>query len=187
MRLLERGKRVTRTIAVHLHGRRCPGLPVMRPHTNEKILCATIRFRPSPGPGGTREIQAVVTRHGIPLFQKNIASFHVPKPTLPSPVKALRARRGRGSLTIAFSRSFGASRYSVSAKFSDGRELAFDLAGGCRALRIARVPAKVAATVKIAGVRYDLAMGRSRSISIKAHKRSAGRTKKKLRTGKVCT
>ena len=187
VRLLERGKRVTRTIAAHLHGRRCPGLPVMRPHTNEKILCATIRFRPSPGPGGTREIQAVVTRHGIPLFQKKIASFHVPKPRLPSRTTAIRARRGHGSLLVAFSRSLGASRYSVSAKLSDGRELALDLAGGCSALRIARVPAKVAATVKIAGVRYDLAMGRSRSISIKAHKRSAGPSKKKWRPGRICS
>ena len=187
VRLLERGKRVTRTIAKHLRGRRCPGLPAMRPHTNEKILCATIRFSPAPGPGGTREIQAVVTRRGIPLFQKNVASFHVPKPTLPSRIKTLRARRGKNSLLIAFSRSLEASRYSVSAKLSDGRELAFDLAGGCRALRIARVPAKVAATVKIAGVRYDLAMGRSRSISIKAHKRSAGHSKKKWRPGKICS
>ena len=45
----------------------------------------------------------------------------------------------------------------------------------------------VAATVKIAGVRYDLAMGRSRSISIKAHKRSAGHSKKKWRPGKICS
>ncbi len=74
----------------------------------------------------------------------------------------------------------------MSAKLSDGRELAFDIAGRCRALRIAKVPSKVAATVKVAGVRYDLALGRARTISIKAYARSAGRTKK-LRTGKVCT
>ena len=38
--------------------------------------------------------------------------------------------RGRGFLMVAFSRSLGASRYSVSAKLSDGRELAFDIADG---------------------------------------------------------
>lgn len=187
VRLVERGKRVDRTIAADLHGRRCPGLPRMRPGTNEKILCATIRFRPSPGPGGRRAVQAVVTRRGMPLFQKSIASFHVPRPTLPSRVKKLRARRGRGFLLVGFAPSAGASRYAVSAKLSDGRELAFDLGGGCRALRIARVPAGVAATVKIAGVRYDLAVGRANTISIKANKRSVGRGAKKWRPGKICS
>ena len=45
----------------------------------------------------------------------------------------------------------------------------------------------VAATVKVAGVRFDLALGRARAISIKANARSAGPTSKKLRLGKVCT
>ena len=187
VRLVERAKGINHTIAASLRGTRCPGLPELRPGTDEKILCAKIRFHPAPGPGGKRKVQAIVTRRGIPLLQKNIASFKAPRKTLPSRVKTLRAKRGRGFLTIAFSRSFGASRYSVSAKLSDGRELAFDLAGRCRALRIAKVPSKVAAKVKVAGVRYDLAVGRARTISIKAHARSAGHTKKKLRTGKVCT
>ncbi len=87
---------------------------------------------------------------------------------------------------IAFSPSTGASRYSVAAKLSDGRELALDLGGRCRAVRIDNVPAGVAAEVKVAGVRFDLAMGRSRSISIKANAASAGRVGKKFRSGKVC-
>jgi hypothetical protein len=188
LRLVERAKGINHTIAAHVRGRRCPGLPRMRPHTDEKILCAKVRFRPSQGPGGKREIQAVVTRGPIPLLQKNIASFRVPRLKRPSRVTALRARRSRGSLVVAFRRSRGASRYSVSAKLSDGRQLAFDLGGGCRALRIANVPVGDAAAVKIAGVRYDLVMGRARSVSIKANARSTGHSrKKKWRTGKVCT
>jgi hypothetical protein len=187
VRLLEHGKGVYHTIAARLHGRRCPGLPAHRPGTNEKILCANIRFRPAAGPGGTRHVQAVVTRGAIPLLQKNIASFRVPRLTLPARVGALRAQRGRGNLLIAFLPSREASRYSVSAKLSDGRELAFDLKGSCRALRIANVPATVAAKVKIAGVRFDLAMGRSRAISLKANARSTGSKSKKLRLSKACT
>jgi hypothetical protein len=187
VRLVERAKGINHTIAAHVRGRRCPGLPRLRPHTNEKILCASVRFHPSQGPGGRRAVQAVVTRGGIPLLQKNIASFRVPRQNLPSAVRKLRARRSRGSLVVAFAKSRGASRYAVSAKLSDGRELAFDLGGGCRAVRIASVPAGVAAAVKIAGVRYDLAMGRARRISIKSNARSAGHNKKKWRPGKVCT
>jgi hypothetical protein len=187
VRLVERAKGLNHTITTSLRGRRCPGLPQMRPGTDERILCANVRFRPSPGPGGTRQVQAVVMRSGIPLLLKNIASFRAPRPALPSRIAALHAQRGKGLLVIQFSGSLGASRYSASATLSDGRELAFDLAGGCRALRIANVPAAVAATVKIAGVRYDLAAGAARTISIKANAVSAGRGSKKLRSGKVCT
>ena len=88
---------------------------------------------------------------------------------------------------VAFSRSLGASRYSVSAKLSDGRELAFDLGGRCRAVRITNISTGVAAAVKIVGVRYDLAMGRARTISISANRQSAGRIGKKWRPGKICT
>ena len=88
---------------------------------------------------------------------------------------------------VAFSPSLGASRYSVSAKLSDGRELAFDLGGSCRALRIAKVPAGVGAAVKVVGVRYDLVMGRTRTISIKGNRQSVGRIPKKWRPGKTCT
>ena len=69
----------------------------------------------------------------------------------------------------------------------DGRELAFDLGGSCRALHIAKVPAGVGATVKVVGVRYDLALGRAGTISIKANRQSAGRIGKKWRPGKICS
>jgi hypothetical protein len=187
VRLVERAKGINHTLAARLRGRRCPGLPRMRPGTSERILCANVRFRPSRGPGGKREVQAIVTRGAVPVLQQDIASFRAPRQTLPSRVGALRARRGKGSLTVAFSPSVGASRYSLSVKLSDGRELAFDLGGACRALRVAHVPAGVGASVKIVGVRYDLAMGRSRVIAIKANARSTGHTSKKPRTGKVCS
>ena len=187
VRLLERAKGINHTIAAHLRGRKCAGLPTTRPGTNEKILCASIRFHPSQGPGGARAVQAVVTQRGIPLLQKNIASFRAPRQTVPTSVGTLRAKRGRGNLVVAFSRSLGASRYSVSAKLSDGRELAYDLGGSCRALRIASVPAGVAAAVKIVGVRHDLVMGRARTISIKANARSSVRVGGKWQPGKVCT
>ena len=75
---------------------------------------------------------------------------------------------------VAFPRSRGASRYSVSAVMSDGRELAFDLASKCRAVRIANVPAGVAATVRVGGIRYDLRSGAQRSISIASDATTAG-------------
>ena len=43
------------------------------------------------------------------------------------------------------------------------------------------------AAVKIAGVRYDLKLGRANTISINANALSAGKKSKKLKKGKVCS
>ena len=174
VRLVERAKGIARTITGSVQGRRCPAGPRLRPGSDQAILCAHVRFHPSRGPGGTRKIQAVVTRRGIPVAQQDVASFTAPRETLPSRPGALRARRANGFLVVAFPRSRGASRYAVSASLSDGRELAFDLAPTCRAVRIANVPTGVAATVKVGGVRYDLRSGAQRSISIKSDAVAAG-------------
>jgi hypothetical protein len=89
-------------------------------------------------------------------------------------VGALLAHRANTFLVVDISRSRGASRYIVSASLSDGRELGFDLEPGCRKLLIAGVPAGVAAKVMIAGMRYGMATGAKRSISIKSNAASAG-------------
>ena len=185
--LRERSKGVNQTLAAHLGGHRCPGLPALRPHTNEKILCADVRFRPAPGVSAARTVQATVIRNGIPLLQRSIASFRAPRLTLPSRVGALRVKRSKQSLVVAFSPSSGAAQYAVSAKLSDGRDLSFDLKSGCRALRIPDVPTGVAAAIKIAGVRFDLAVGPMRAVAISATARSAGAKSKQRRLGKLCS
>jgi hypothetical protein len=185
--LVERAMGLNHILTNALKGRRCPGLPRVRPGTGQKILCATLSFRLAPGRGGTRHVQAVVTQRGIPLLQKSVASFRAPKPQLPSRVSLIRAKRSKGGIVVLFSPSVGASRYAASAKLSDGRELAFDLAGRCRALRIPNVPSGVSAAINVAGVRYDLAVGRARAVALKVNVSSAGSKSKKLRLGKVCT
>jgi hypothetical protein len=172
--LVERAKGIGRTIARSVPGQRCPNAPAERPGSDQLILCAHLKFRPSRGPGGKRSIQAVVTRRGIPLLQKDIATFRVASQKLPSRVGTLHAHRAYGFLVVSFPRSRGAARYEASAKLSDGRSLGFDLAPKCNELRIPDVPDAVGARVTIAGMRYDLAMGAARSISIAGGVRSAG-------------
>jgi PKD domain len=187
VKLVEHAKGVEHTIAANLQGQRCPGLPAMRPHTDERILCANIRFTPSLGQTRKRQIVAVVSRGAIPLYQKAIASFTAPALRLPSRVAAMRVQRGQGDLVVDFSSSSPASHYAVSAKLSDGRELAYYLGARCHALKITNVPAGVGAAVKLAGVRYDLKLGRANTISINADAKSAGKKSKKLKKGRVCS
>ena len=56
----------------------------------------------------------------------------------------------------------------------DGRRLGFDLAGKCRAVRIPKVANGVAATVKVAGVRYDVKAGRYRTVKLAGGRNTAG-------------
>ena len=69
--LVERGaKGATRTLAQTVRGHRCAGAPASRPGTGQRVLCATVRFTPTRGPGGKRTVQAIVTRGRIPLAEK---------------------------------------------------------------------------------------------------------------------
>jgi hypothetical protein len=156
-------------------------------HQVEAEETLAVKFTPEVGPGGKRQIEAVVTNGSIPLMQKSTASFKAPAEQLPSRVAAMRVQRGSGNLVISFASSSGASHFAVSAKLSDGRELAYYVGARCHALKIKKVPAGVGATLKVAGVRYDLKMGRANSISIRAKAKSAGKKSKKLKKGKVCS
>jgi PKD repeat protein len=186
--LVERTKGISRTLVKSVRGRRCSAGPAKRPGSDQRILCTKVRFRASRGPGGTRSIQAVVTRKGVPISQENFATFKAPRETLPGKVGTMRARRVKGgALEVTFGASSGASRYVVSAKLSDGRELAFDLGSKCRGVRIPAAPKGIAATVKVAGVRYDLASGKPRALKIKSTATTAGPKRKRGKGPRICT
>ena len=181
--LVERGKGIARTLVAKLRG-----VPCKERHTlsgGRKLLCAQVKFRPARGPGGKRWVQAVVTRGGVPFARTNVASFRAPPQTLPSRPGALRAIRIGGALVVAFPSAKGASRYSVIAELSDGRRLGFDLGSKCRAVKIPSVPKDVSATVRVAGVRYDLSPGRYRTVQLRAGRTSTGPAG--LLPSKICT
>jgi hypothetical protein len=171
--LVERSRKgVARTLVKSVRGKPCRGarpLPGGR-----KLLCVRKKFRLARGPGGDRTIQAVVTRGGIPLVRRNVAKFRAPRQPVPTRPGALTARRTGGGLVVVFPASRGASRYNATAVLGDGRRLSFDLAGKCRAVRIAKVPAGVGAVIKVAGVRYDVKAGAYRSIKLAGGRNAAG-------------
>jgi hypothetical protein len=173
VRLMERSAKIGRTIVGSAKGRPCPGTKPLP--DGRRLQCVTTTFKPSRGPGGKRTVRAVVTRNGIPLAQKNVASFVAPRETLPQRPGALRARRTKsGALVVVFPKVQGASRYSATAVLSDGRKLGFDLGPKCRAVRIPRVPKGVRATVKVAGVRYDTRPGQYRQVVMSKNSVTAG-------------
>ena len=126
-------------------------------------------------------------KNGIPLMQKAIASYTAPPLGLPSRPAAMRIQRGSGDLVVLFASSSSAAHYAVSAKLTDGRDLAYYIGASCHAVMITNVAAGIGGAIKVAGVRYDLKMGKANTISIKANTNSAGKKSKKLKKGKVCS
>lgn len=172
VRVLERGKGISRTIARSLRGKPCRGV---RPLADGRtVRCAVLRFDPARGPGGTRGIEAIVSRGGIPLARKDLARFRVASPSRPARPASLSVRRVNGGLVAVFPRTAGASRFTATAVLADGRSLGFDLASSCRALRIPGVGAGDKATIKVAGVRYDLVVGTYRRVVLDGTKTSVG-------------
>jgi hypothetical protein len=172
VRLVERGKGIGRTIVRSVRAKRCRGTRALP--DGRTMRCARVTFEPSIGPGGVRQVQAVVSRDGIPLAHKTLATFRVARETRPSRPGALRARRVGKDVVIAFPKSRGASRYTATAVLDDGRRLGFDLAASCRAVRIPSVAADDAVRFKIAGVRYDLQTGAYSKVTLAKNRKSAG-------------
>jgi hypothetical protein len=170
--LVERGRGIGRTIVRLVRGTRCRGARALP--DGRTLKCAKVTFTPSTGPGGVRQIQAVVTRGGLPLARKTVASFTAPRETRPSRPGALRARRVGRDVVVAFPKSRGASRYTATAVLADGRMLGFDLAASCRAVRIPSVAKADAVSFKVAGVRYDLQTGAYTRITLARNRTSAG-------------
>jgi hypothetical protein len=175
VQLVERGAGITRVITKRLAGRACAHGPAVRPGTTQRVQCASVQFHPSPGPGGKRTIEAVVTRSAVPLSQQAVATFTAPPLRKPARPGALRARRVGGDVLVSVPRVRGASRLSVSAVLSDGRALSLDVRANCGAVRIPSVPVGVGGRFTVVGVRYDLATGPKRSVSIAAAAQRSGR------------
>ncbi|MGH2874115.1 MAG: hypothetical protein ACRDL5_16840, partial [Solirubrobacteraceae bacterium] len=179
------GRRVTleHAITARVHGRRCAGTSVHVAGGSQ--LCATIAFTPAPGPGGRRQIIAVVTRNGLPDTITPVASFVAPKQTLPSRPAKLQLLRTGTTVTIRWSQSSGASRYGVSAQPNSGASKSAFVSGACRAVRFTGIPKNVSVSAGVVGIRYDGARGRSRAAALKAS-RTRGGSSGKLLGGKLC-
>jgi hypothetical protein len=155
--LLERGPAVEHLIASDVKGKPCPGPD--RPG-GQTLLCFRKIFAPAFGPGGRRQILAVVTRDGIPLSTTPIAGFTVPKPRLPSRPGRLRLERRDSTVAVAFDRSAGAASHTLSFSLSTGKRFGVQPSQlSCRAVLVRDIARSVKVSVRVAGVRRDLEVG----------------------------
>lgn len=176
--LVERGGHVVKTIAKDVHGTHCK-------QGGHPMLCFTTKFAPAQGAGGVRNIEAEVSRGGLPLPPVVVARYKAPSLRLPSkPGKAQLVRHG-STVTIRWSRASASSRYSVVATTSLGSQKRFALDGKCQAVKISDIPNGVGVHARIEGVRFDGIAGPAKTLSLKGGHQKAG-TKGKQLSGKLC-
>jgi hypothetical protein len=153
---VEKGNGVQRTLVDGVKGKTCPGAKASP--DGRSVLCKTVDFRPASGPGGKRQIIAVVERDGLPLSQKVVATFAAPKQQLPATPSHFRMVRFSQWVVAAWNRKGDADQYSVSVRTGNGRQYGKMISGKCSAIALP-IRSGEAVSVSVAGVREDLAVG----------------------------
>lgn len=112
----------------------------------------TIRFRPAPGPGGRREITALVSRGDIPETNNGVTAYTAPGPPRPTRVRGIRAKLTGRRLRVTWGRSRDAREYRVRVGLrTDGRVVQMDTRR--RSLTLNGVDAPDVATITVTGIR----------------------------------
>ncbi|HEV7804955.1 MAG TPA: hypothetical protein VGO80_03995 [Solirubrobacteraceae bacterium] len=161
--VVEEGK-VGGVIIAKVHGHRCGrGIPASVGGT--RVLCAKVPFAPTAGPGGRRNVFAVVTNpDGTPRAKTKIASYVAPRELLPGLPAGLRIRRvnsptpGRTGVIVSWRRSGPTQSHTVAVALSSGAKFGLSTKR-CSAVYLAGVPSRVAVNVTVAGMRTDMRTG----------------------------
>ena len=139
----------------------------------------SLRFRPADGPGGRRQIVAVVEQDGVPRDRLVAGTYTAPRPVRLAAPRVVARRRG-SRLTVRWTRVAEARGYQVRVTMPrDGRRLAFFTARGRRSLAITGVEPSDNATVLVSAVGRDARAGRAGKATLKPSKQRRARPRRR--------
>lgn len=118
------------------------------------IRCGEIPFAPAPGPGGKREIVAIVTDHGEPVNEMNVATYTEQVPDHPGMVHHLTVTREGTDVTATWQGAPRAFDYDVDLTLADGEHRLLVVPAAERTAVFHDVP-PVSAVVTVDGLRKD--------------------------------
>jgi len=155
------GRGAHRTLAYRLTGG--PGLTAtfseVIGHEGSRVIGystgprGAIRFVPGYGPAGSREIDALVQRDGLPRARVTITTYRAPAPTRPGRVAQLRISHRRTTLRVSWRPAASASSYLVKIGLSNGRRLVRAVRSRAHSLTLRGVAKTTRATVTVSA--YD--------------------------------
>ncbi|HWH12059.1 MAG TPA: PKD domain-containing protein [Solirubrobacteraceae bacterium] len=117
-----------------------------------RVRCGTVAFTPTDGPGGRREVDVQITRHGMPLTTFKVASYVAPAPRVPARVPGLRLHRTAKHVVLTWDGSRLATRYEVSATSTEGYQRLYIARAGCRVQALPQSPTTTSVAVTITPV-----------------------------------
>jgi hypothetical protein len=131
----------------------------------------SLPFRPAPGPGGKRDIVAILEAGGIPFAKLTVAHYRAPATRRLRAPRVVARRRG-ARLLVGWRRVRGARGYEVRVSLPrDGRRLLFFPPPKQRGLKVRGIEASDVGTVTVAAVGPDLRPGRQGKAKLKPKKR----------------
>lgn len=119
-----------------------------------------IRFRPAPGPAGTRSIVAVVQQDGAPREELKVATYRAPGPLKPAATERVAIKRTATKAVVTWPDARRAATWRVVATASDGRRWSVVL--DRRKLVLPSVFRSKTVRVKVRGVSADQVLGPAR-------------------------
>ena len=171
--IIEEGK-VVGDIAGKVNGRPCGRAP--RSVEAPVRRCATVKFTPTDGPGGKRDLYALVTRaNGMLRAKKKLASYVAPAQLAPSRPRGLRMRRTRSrtGVIVSWRPSRPAASQVITVALSSGARFGVQTKR-CSSLLIKAVPRTAAVDVEISGLRADKLVGPAARVRLAGGKTKAG-------------
>ncbi|MFL5830465.1 MAG: hypothetical protein ACJ76X_11140 [Solirubrobacteraceae bacterium] len=156
------GRGRTRTLAYHVGPR--PGQNVTFAERAGKVFhviggargtSGLLHFKPAFGPGGPREIVAMISLQGVP--SKALVVGHYRAPATPRAAKPprLRVQRRARAFVVSWGLAANARSYLVQAMLGDGRRVAIPVSAGRRSVSIPAAGRAIGAKISVTGVGID--------------------------------
>lgn len=118
-----------------------------------------ISFTPATGPGGRRQIVALITDDGLPFANRTVSTYTAPAPARPGRARQLHVQAGRGAFTFSYTPPSGATRVLITIASTDGRHLQRVVSASTRRGSVPALGTSDGVTVTVTGIGADGARG----------------------------
>jgi hypothetical protein len=126
----------------------------------------TLKFTPTAGPKGIRQVIAEVEENGIPRANIVVSSYVAPASAGPPSPKFVRVQRKKSTLTVTWAKVNLAARYAVHVFLKDGRNQMLLLPAKQTMLRIANVSRSTHGYVTVAAMSVDGLRGEAKRVKV---------------------
>ncbi|HMM49171.1 MAG TPA: hypothetical protein PKE32_06120, partial [Miltoncostaeaceae bacterium] len=143
-----------------------------------------LRFTPGPGPGGRRDIVALVSQNGLVRSERTVARFSAPPPARVGRARGLRVRRAGRSLVATWRPGAGLAAQRVQVALADGRVIVRALGPRTGRITVAGVRRADRVRVSVIGQARDGRLGAPAQRGVRVRGSVGGDARRVARRGR---